>query len=146
MWRMYIGIPMPLQPEQIDHINIVNWFNYQYPKLADDFHHFANERKCSVYQGRLFKRMGVKRGVSDFFLAIPNGEHAGLWVELKVGKGKLSKEQIDFIDRKNARGYHAVAVWGYDAAVDVIKTYMINFKENSLSNDQKNLINSSPCC
>lgn len=58
---------MPLKPEQIEHINIVEWFNYQFPKLEPDFHHFANERKCSIQQGAILKRMGVKRGVSDFF-------------------------------------------------------------------------------
>ena len=58
---------MTLGKEQIDHINIVNWFNYQFPELSEDLHHFANERTCSVQQGRILKRMGVKRGVSDFF-------------------------------------------------------------------------------
>lgn len=115
---------MSLQPEQIDHINLINWFHHNYPELADDFHHFANERKCSVQQGRILKRMGVKKGVLDFHLALPFGEFHGLWVELKVGKGKLSPEQIDFINRKNARGYFAIAVWGFEAAKEIIKTYL----------------------
>ncbi len=115
---------MTLTPEQIDHINIVNWFHKEFPELADDFHHFANERKCSLQQGRLLKRMGVKKGVCDFFLAYPcNGFH-GLWIELKVGQGTLSKEQKAFIKRKNERGYHALAVWGKIAAKIVILTYL----------------------
>lgn len=137
---------MPLQPEQVDHINIVNWFNYQYPELADDFHHFANERKCSPQQGRFFKRMGVKKGVADFFLALPYGNYHGLWIELKVGKGKLSIEQSAFLYRKNERGYLAIAVWGFDAAIEVIKNYLKNYKENSLTEEPKNQYNSSPKC
>lgn len=113
-----------MQPEQIEHINIVNWFNYQYPELQEDFHHFANERRCSVQQGRILKRMGVKKGVSDFFLALPCGGYHGLWIELKVRKGKLSKEQINFLDRKTMRGYMAVAVWGYAAALAAIEAYL----------------------
>jgi hypothetical protein len=115
---------MTLQAEQIDHINIVNWFNYQYPQYAEDFHHFANERRCSVQQGRTLKRMGVKKGVADFFLAIPCGAHHGLWIELKVGKGKLTSDQLSFLERKNARGYMAVPVWGFEAAKETIKAYL----------------------
>jgi len=113
-----------LRPEEIDHINTVNWFEHNFPHLADDFHHFANERKCTVMEGRKLKRMGVKKGVLDFHLALPCGGYHGLWVELKVGKGKLLPEQVEFISRKNERGYLAVAVWGFDAAKKVIKTYL----------------------
>ena len=115
---------MSLTPEQIDHINLVNWFHHDFPDLADDFHHFANERRCSVQQGRLLKRMGVKKGVADFFLAIPSNGFHGLWIELKVGEGRLSKEQKDFILRKNLRGYHALAVWGAETAKMVILMYL----------------------
>jgi hypothetical protein len=137
---------MPLQPEQIDHINIVNWFNYQYPELADDFHHFANERKCSPQQGRFFKRMGVKKGVADFFLALPCGNYHGLWIELKVGKGKLSVEQSEFLYRKNERGYLAIAVWGFDAAIETIKTYINSSSTLCFIDEPKNVINSCPSC
>jgi len=115
---------MSLKAEQIDHINLVNWFHHDFPELADDFHHFANERKCSYEEGRILKRMGVKRGVADFFLALPVSGKSGLWIELKVGKGKLSPEQRKFLLRKLARGYEAVAVWGEDAAKEVILAYL----------------------
>jgi hypothetical protein len=57
--------------EEKTHISIVEWFQYQFPELHEDFHHFANERKCSLAYGAKLKRMGVKPGVSDFFIAIP---------------------------------------------------------------------------
>jgi hypothetical protein len=122
---------MALGKEQAEHINIVNWFNWQYPDLADDFHHFANERKCSVQQGRTLKRMGVKKGVADFFLAIPLNGKAGLWIELKVGKNKPTKEQIAFAERKIKRHYEFAFVWGYDAAKEMISTYLKPLLANS---------------
>ena len=115
---------MKLGNEQIDHINIVNWFNFNFPELEQDLHHFANERKCSVQQGRLLKRMGVKRGVYDFFIAIPMNGKAGLWIELKTEKGKPSKEQIAFGQRKIKKGYAAFIVYGYDNAIAVITNYL----------------------
>ena len=127
---------MSLTPEQIDHINIVNWFHHDFPELADDFHHFANERFIDVKKNpglwqhaKNLSKMGIKKGVLDFFLALPVQNDsgiwwAGLWVELKVGKGKLTREQSAFIHRKLQRGYQAIAVWGEDAAKAVILTYL----------------------
>jgi hypothetical protein len=126
MYVMYVimwNLDM-LQYERIDHINTVNWFKHSYAELYDDFHHFANERRCSPQEGRMLKRMGVKKGVFDFFLAIPLNGKSGLWVELKVGNNKPTKEQLEFGERKRQRGYEAVIVWGFDAAREAIKTYL----------------------
>lgn len=129
---------MRLSPEQFDHILVVNWFNREYPSLCDDFHHFANERKCSWATGKLLKSMGVKKGVADFFLALPCGGYNGLWIELKVGKGRLSPEQLTFINRKNERGYLAVAVWGHEAAKEIILTYLDSLSTRCFVNMPKN--------
>lgn len=118
------------QLERVDHINTVNWFKHSYPELDDDFHHFANERRCSPQEGLILKKMGVKRGVADFFLALPINGKAGLWIELKVGKNKPSKEQQAFLDRKAQRGYECACVWGTDAAREVIKTYLKDYRSS----------------
>ena len=127
-----------MQPEQIEHINVLNWFTHNYPDLADDFHHFANERRCSVQQGRLLKRMGVKKGVSDFFLAVALGGFHGMWLELKTGKGKLTSEQFDFLERKRDRGYCARVAHGSDEAKEAILFYLDNHVSNSSINMPKN--------
>lgn len=118
---------MSLAPEQIDHINLVNWFNYNFPELEEDFHHFANERICSMQQGRTLKRMGVKKGVYDFFLALPLENYSGFWLELKVGKNTLSPEQKAFGLRKSQRGYVAVSAWGFEAAKQLILSYLKDY-------------------
>lgn len=122
---------MSLKPEQIAHINIVNWFYYKFPEYEKDLYHFANERFIDVknnpglwQHAKTLSKMGVKRGILDFFIAIPMNGKAGLWLELKVGKGKLSPEQIEFIERNISRGYEAIAVWGEEAAKAVIVTYL----------------------
>ncbi len=121
-----------LRPEEIIHINVVNWFNETYPELQKDLHHFANERKCSIQQGRLLKRMGVKKGVADFFLAIPIDGYAGFWLELKSGKNKVTPEQEAFLRRKTDRGYQCATCWGFEAARELILTYLRNYKKKSL--------------
>lgn len=137
---------MTLQAEQAEHINVVNWFNYQFPELADDFHHFANERRCAVQQGRTLKRMGVKKGVADFFLALPLNHKGGLWIELKVGKNKPTKEQIAFAERKILRGYDFAFVWGFEAAKEIILSYLYDYISDRKINEPKNLCNGKPIC
>ena len=110
--------------ERDEHKALVKWFHTQFPDLADDFHHFANERKCTPRQGAELKAMGVKKGVADFFLAIPLNGKAGLWIELKVGKNKPTKAQLDFAERKKYRFYEFAFCWGWDAAKDMILIYL----------------------
>lgn len=132
---------MTLQPEQIEHINIVNWFSHNYPDLANDLHHFANERKCSMIQGKILKRMGVKKGVADFFLALPLDGYSGFWLELKVGKNRLSPDQQEFMKRKTQRGYLCAVCWGFEDAKELFITYLRNYKENSSENALKKHVN-----
>lgn len=113
--------------ERVDHINTVNWFKHEFPELEEDFHHFANERRCSPREGQILKRMGVKRGIPDFFLAVPCNGKAGLWIELKAGTNKPTKEQKAFLERKSSRGYECACVWGTESARDVIKEYLKDY-------------------
>lgn len=119
-----------LKEEEIAQINAIAWFKYNYPEHAQDIHHFANERKLEKQGGKEYyyasklKRMGVTKGVSDIFLAVPVDGYHGLWIEVKVGKGRLSKEQKEFLERKTEMGYMAIGVWGEDAIKEVLITYL----------------------
>ncbi len=82
--------------------------------------------------------MGVKKGVADFHLALPQNEFHGLWLELKVDRGTLSHEQKEFLSRKMLRGYCAVAVWGEEAAKELILTYLRDYDSNRYKTMPKN--------
>lgn len=118
---------MRLKHEQFEQIQLIKWFYNTFPELQDDIHHFANERKCSFKYGSLLKSMGVKRGVSDVFLAIPQNGKNGLWIELKVGKNKPTKSQIAFSERKKMRGYETSFCWGCEAAKVVLLDYLKDY-------------------
>lgn len=121
---------MTYRPEEIEHINLVIWFEHHYPELAPDLHHFANERRCSVLEGRKLKRMGVKRGVFDLFLAFPHLHYHGLWLELKVNKNTLSPEQKEFMTQKTKRGYFCAAAWGFEQGKEMFLHYLKDYKSN----------------
>lgn len=116
-----------LKPEQIAHINVLNWFRHDFPELKEDFHHFANERECSQAQGATLKRMGVMAGVADFHLAYPVDRFHGLWLELKVGKNKLTGPQERFLKQKRLRGYVAEEARGFEEAQELILNYLRDY-------------------
>lgn len=135
-----------MKDEDIAQINFMNWVSYNLPDIFEDTHHFANQRTCSIQEGRKLKRMGVKRGVSDIFVAIPKNGKSGLWVELKVGSGKVSKEQKEFLLRKTKNGYACHVAWGWQDAKDILLDYLDLPRTYCVSDCTKTLYNKKSIC
>jgi len=82
------------------------------------------------------KAEGVKAGVPDMFIAVPNKYYAGLFIELKrraksLKSGKksfagisISDSQDEWIDKLNNQGYRAIVCYGADEAIETIDEYM----------------------
>lgn len=106
---------------------IMEWCEWQktkYPEL-DMIFHITNEGKRSKRTGAELKRMGLKRGIPDICLPVPNKEYNGLWIELKADKTKrLTKEQKEWLEKLNRYGYKALRCNGADEAIDTIKDYL----------------------
>jgi hypothetical protein len=113
-----------LSRETLEHIAAMNWLKLQYPAIFDCTFHIANERKCSPAYGKILKKMGVKKGVSDLFIGHPNSSYAGLFIEIKAPGGKLSAEQESFLNLMNAKGYYACCSFGADEVIRTIKWYL----------------------
>lgn len=100
------------------------WNKNKYPEL-DMLFHITNEGKRSKRMGAELKRMGLKKGIPDICLPVPNNEYNGLWIELKADKTKrLTKEQKEWLEKLNRYGYKAVRCNGADEAIQVIKNYL----------------------
>ena len=97
-----------------------------YPAIEANTYHFANERRCTIQQGRLLKRMGVKRGVSDLFIATPMPQHHkyGLWIEIKCAKNTPTKEQKAFLEKQIQNNFAAACCWEIDAVIFVAEKYL----------------------
>lgn len=91
------------------------------------FYHCPNEGKCSFKTAQMLKSMGVKRGVPDLCIPVPNKSHHGLYMELKRNsKCPLTPEQFVWLKRLNENGYHSVVCHSYDDAIAVIEDYLYN--------------------
>ncbi len=105
---------------------IFDWARWQqgkYPQLKA-MYHAANEGKRSTRAGAELKRQGMKPGVSDICLPYASGKYNNLYVELKVGNGKASDNQLKFVDMINSIGGKAVVVYGSEAAIELITAYL----------------------
>jgi hypothetical protein len=100
---------------------------WQYPELYDLAFHVPNETRTHISTAVKLKKMGVKAGVPDYFLAVPVGRYHGLWIELKApDQGCLSKAQKHWMTKLVNQGYAATVAYGADDAIWVISEYLID--------------------
>lgn len=121
---------LKLGEEDYAQITVADWCGVH----GIEMHHFALERQCSPAQGKILKRKGVKKGVPDIYIPVPcvtgSGQmFQGVWIELKIHPNKPTKEQRDFLERRNKQGYYAGCITGKtstecaDKAILLIKSF-----------------------
>lgn len=70
------------------------------------------------------KRQGLKKGVSDIFVAIPMGRFHGVFLEMKRDRhSRVSEEQRAWIELMTLAGYYARKVLGFDEARAAMQAY-----------------------
>ena len=99
-----------------------SWNKNKYPGI-ETMYHIANEGKRSASNGSRLKREGMKSGVSDICVPVAKSGYNNLYIELKSGKNKATKEQLNFINLINKYGGKALVVYEADNAIEVIKAY-----------------------
>lgn len=113
-----------LSTETLIQISALDWLLSQHPDVYRHTFHIANERKCSPAYGKILQKMGVKRGVSDLFIAYPVINYSGCFIEIKAPLGNISKEQKAFTELMNSKGYFACFCFGLDEFISTIKWYL----------------------
>lgn len=107
--------------EQIELFRWAKQWEEYVPELAL-LHHIPNEGERT--NGALLKAMGLKRGVPDIFLPVAGKVWHGLYIEMKYGKNRSSKEQRLFMERLEAAGYKTVVAYSAEAAKEEIRKYL----------------------
>lgn len=86
----------------------------------------SKRRGVSLEAVRL-KAEGVKSGVPDLAIMLPNAHYHGLFIEMKRTSKSLSKvssEQKGWQQKLTKQGYLSVICYGADEAIQVIKDYI----------------------
>ena len=94
-----------------------------FPQLAL-LYHIPNERKCTPQQGARLKRMGVKSGVPDLHLPVARGVYHGLYLEVKTEKGRVSANQMWWLERLRENGCCCVVCRCWEDAAHMLVTYL----------------------
>lgn len=83
-----------------------------------------NEAACNSIKGRHLKETGMRKGVSDMFIAEPHHSFHGMFLELKNSKGMLSPEQRQFLREVEQKHYFTAVCFSIDEAINILSWYI----------------------
>lgn len=110
--------------ELTEQIKLMSWarsIESFVPELAL-LHHIPNEGKRT--NGGVLKAAGLKTGIPDLCLPIPRKGYHGLYIEMKYGKNKLSKNQKEMIAKIEKEQYKVSVCYSAKQAREVIRHYL----------------------
>jgi len=128
-----------LHLEDMEQMAVMQWARVQRipgttHKVADFLIAIPNEGQRSPRTGQKFKKLGLKPGVSDLFLAYPVTTMHGCWIEMKKcrkdyrckseAENAATEHQKDWLLLMGQQGYFQRLAYGADEAIDAIKTYL----------------------
>ena len=106
---------------------LITYIKLKYPKVRYCASLGGQYQKYES-QKRKAKATGYVRGFPDLQVTEARKNYYGLFIELKIKTGRLSKEQQIWLEDLSERGYYAVCCKGLEAAMDVVDWYL-NDKE-----------------
>lgn len=102
----------------------VRWFGYQYPGYAPLLFAVPNGGKRNAKEAARLKAEGVRAGVTDLILLVPNNDYPALCIELKTKQGKPSDLQIEWQKAAQNVGNKVVTCRSIDEFMNEINEYL----------------------
>jgi hypothetical protein len=115
-----------LGPEALLQISYFEWLQYFNREAYECTYAIPNGGTRNYLEAVNLKKQGVKAGVPDICIALPNKTHHGLYIEFKWGKNKTTQDQSEWLARL-AKNYYMVSVcYTIDEAIDITTAYLKN--------------------
>ena len=117
---------MSIQHEAREQEALFRWADFAAGTMPELklLHHIPNGGSRNKAEAAHLKRQGVKAGVPDLSLPVARGGYHGLYIELKFGKNKTSKNQDKWLSALSAQGFCAMVCYGWIEAKDAICEYL----------------------
>ena len=102
---------------------VVKYIRLKYPKvkycasLGGQYQPFQSQRNRA-------RRTGYSKGFPDLFIYEARNGYHGVALEIKTIKGRATKEQKEWIEALNERGYKASICKGLPEILDLIDNYL----------------------
>lgn len=110
--------------EHQEQVLLIKWFDLQYRGRIVLFA-IPNGGQRNLLVAKKMKAEGVRAGVPDLFLAVPNKDYAGLFIEMKKEKGGVVSEyQKIMLSRLEQAGYKCSVCKGFEEAKAEIEEYL----------------------
>jgi len=101
------------------------WLYYKHPNIWDVTFSIPNGAVLkSKWEAIKLLKSGLKPGVFDVFVSLPNKYYHGLYLEFKVNKNTLTPNQIKFSGSVQPMGYACYIVHSIDEAEKVLEGYI----------------------
>jgi hypothetical protein len=110
--------------EQIALIEYCDWRANQDWRWGSIFH-IPNQGKRTGFTHGQFIKMGLRPGMPDLMLPIPNSAYPGLFIEMKHGKGVLSPNQKERREILTRAGYLWVEARSFEQARSIIEGHLL---------------------
>lgn len=118
---------LPKVSESLMQQQVVRWFRdncYEWQLDEELLMAFPLQGARSARNGARMKAEGMRRGTPDMLLAVPRGDCAGLWLELKTATGYLNPHQKVMLKRLTLAGYATVVTRSVEETTHAIRAYL----------------------
>lgn len=107
-------------------VGLVEWWAYVHRgyKLPESALFHIPNQGVGAARGFHLKKMGVRAGVSDYFLMVPKNGKSGLFIEMKSLTGKPSDSQVSFLETARGLGYECAVCKSSMEARETIEAYL----------------------
>lgn len=87
----------------------------------------VNEGRRTPLMGHYLNLIGMRSGLPDYQLPVPNKKWHSLWIEMKMptnGAGSVSPSQRGWQQKLRAMGHYATVAYGAEEAMKVTMMYV----------------------
>lgn len=117
----------PVPSESVEQSRLFQWARMQqgrWPELKL-LYHIPNGGSRHRLEAIHLKQQGVRAGVPDLCLPVARDGCHGLYVEMKrIKGGRVSPEQVSWMEALQAEGYMVAVCQGWEMASEVILRYL----------------------
>jgi len=113
-----------LKPEAELQESVFDWLAYYNRAAYESMYAIPNGGSRNKLEAANLKRQGVKAGVPDICLAMPNKVYHGLYIELKWDYNKPSDKQSEWLERLTRNGYKTAVCYTIDEVIKAITDYL----------------------
>ncbi len=117
----------PKQTESKSQQEVVRWWRdncYEWQLDEELLIAIPNQGRRSRSNASRMVAEGLRAGCPDWFLAVPRGDCAGFWCEMKAHGGKLSENQRLMLARLTKVGFATLVAFSAQDAINALRAYL----------------------